>query len=618
MKRLLPVALVLTALLWVVPNGAAQASDAWIYRDSAINQRFGVAHTITEAAPPVPVVKGGVGFEPGGDGLFGDGIKFVDSGSAISASTPTSDAWAGNRTVSVALRLDSTPSAARPLLTIGDSMTCASGQTPFSLYLRSDRIPEYCHKYGAGAGDIVTVTATGVFAAMSVGDFDNLIVRVDTFNNRIEMTKTTFSTVLANVTYASDQDPLSTSGSSYRFASGAGSSANTFITLYEVREWREHVSTTTLRGVAAIGGLQGSEEGAWFFEGEPIQVTEWEDWITQSTSTTGAIGTTAFTVVTTPHGANVDRQSVWVISATYTAPSGPPGGTQTFQFNVDGAAIAGCTWSIARTTLGLGVGVMTTESNFYVRCLNATAVNAGPHTLSITIGGTTIVTASRTDVTLRQTDFHIDRTTAIQRRFNAVDVQLVSLQHDLDYVNTTTIRIDRNETNDLVYTNGLINSTSLITWARQSFTNSNVNSTHAHIDAHFQFTNALFNDTFQDAIFNITVGSQISNETVRLLANEFGLQLGETSTLNILIILAMVVIGVWMYRKQDHDLPIRLTGILIVLTAGVIALATATAWSGGIIFAALVIFLAVGLMLYGMFQSYNERKRNKRKGELTL
>lgn len=213
----------------------------------------------------------------------------------------------------------------------------------------------------------------------------------------------------------------------------------------------------------------------------------------------------------------------------------------------------------------------------------------------------------------------------IQSRFDSLDQQVA-------YINSTTLRTESNVTQvnatvnsahahidaHFVYQNTQFNLTTDMLKAMLRYQNTQLNSTHAHIDAHFVYTNQLFNDTFAGVVFNITVSGGIANETVRLLANEFGLQLGETSTLNILIILAMVVIGVWMYRKKEHDLVVRACGILIVLTAGFIALSTATAWTGGGVFAALVCFTAAGLMFIGFWDYRKERNGKRKKGELDL
>lgn len=165
------------------------------------------------------------------------------------------------------------------------------------------------------------------------------------------------------------------------------------------------------------------------------------------------------------------------------------------------------------------------------------------------------------------------------------------------------------------YTDNLVNTTSTATQAQ-------VVAAHNHIDTHFIFTNLLINQTFMGAVFNLSIGQGISNQTVALLANEFGLQLGDTTTLNILIILLMVVIGVWLYGNKQRDLLLRVCGVLIVLTAGVIALTVATAWEGGTIFAALVCLFAAGLMWTGFQEFSRERKgeggSGKKKGEFDL
>lgn len=110
----------------------------------------------------------------------------------------------------------------------------------------------------------------------------------------------------------------------------------------------------------------------------------------------------------------------------------------------------------------------------------------------------------------------------------------------------------------------------------------------------------------------------VGEDGLTVLTNELGIELGGTSTLNILLILLIVVIGVWLYRNKNHDLVLRTCGILIVLTAGVIALSVAPAWNGGIVFAALVCLLGAGLMWVGALDYKREKKNGKGKGELEL
>lgn len=192
--------------------------------------------------------------------------------------------------------------------------------------------------------------------------------------------------------------------------------------------------------------------------------------------------------------------------------------------------------------------------------------------------------------------------------------RLDDLGREVAHINSTTLRTERNVTQvnltvrdahahidaHLAHTNGIINASTTLLFN--------------HIVSRTSYTNQLINDTLEGATFNITVASGIANETVNLLANEFGLQLGETTTLNILIILLMVVIGVWLWRKQE--LVLRVTGTIIVFTAGFIALTVATAWNAGALFAATILFFAAGLMIYLAWgERQDRRNRRGRKSE---
>jgi hypothetical protein len=84
----------------------------------------------------------------------------------------------------------------------------------------------------------------------------------------------------------------------------------------------------------------------------------------------------------------------------------------------------------------------------------------------------------------------------IQNRFDGVDASLANLTRAVEYVNQTTIRIDRNETNDFVYSNALQNSTTL------TITDL-IGSVHVHLDSHFAYTNNLMNTSF--ATINSTI-----------------------------------------------------------------------------------------------------------------
>lgn len=211
-------------------------------------------------------------------------------------------------------------------------------------------------------------------------------------------------------------------------------------------------------------------------------VREYEWWILQSTVTTGAIAAAPITVPTNPYThARASQQSVWEISATYTAPAIAGGGTQTFAFQVDGVAITGCTWSITRGAVALGL-VVTTESNFLIRCLHPGTLTSGAHTITIAVGGTALTTAARTDIILRQTDTITDAT---------LDPLMAQHSYTNALVNNTRAHLS--------FQDALFNLTTsnheAIDLAKHAYQNNLHNETHDHIDSHFSYTNALINAT---------------------------------------------------------------------------------------------------------------------------
>lgn len=204
----------------------------------------------------------------------------------------------------------------------------------------------------------------------------------------------------------------------------------------------------------------------------PFQdMREYEIWVGQSTSTTGAVGTTTYTLPALPYGyARTQLQAFWIISATYTAPSGPPAGTQTFQFVSDGTNVAGCTWSLTRTTLGIGVGIMTGESHFFIRCLQPLTYTPGSHTYAVTIGGTIVVAASRTDFTIkfldRITDDTLDKLqTNVNANTNITRVNVNSNTNSTGLINRININSNTNTTSDEL-SNG--------TWSRWDYSSNRV------------------------------------------------------------------------------------------------------------------------------------------------
>lgn len=206
------------------------------------------------------------------------------------------------------------------------------------------------------------------------------------------------------------------------------------------------------------------------------------DWfIAQSNGGAGAVATTGITVPATPYGfARTGLQSVWEISATYQSVE-PTSGTSTvtFQFQVDGTNLSGCSWVITRTAteitaLGLPVlsSALSSDHSFFVRCLNATVVNPGAHTYAITATGTNPVTNARTDIMLKQmdsvTDTSLDAlatTAEVRARTaytnNLVNQTRVAVLATWDRVNTTCQKFTLDGCEGVLGGNVTVNSTQL-------------------------------------------------------------------------------------------------------------------------------------------------------------
>lgn len=249
---------------------------------------------------------------------------------------------------------------------------------------------------------------------ISANSFHDIVVRRHAESGRVELNFVFGSSPHLNLTYPASQKPLDFTASSGVFSvasashpSGNPTESSQSISVYEVRYWHTLVSTKELQRLL-LGSYyhnsqpMGNELAAWFFEGADLDTVTNEYWIAKSNEGDGSLPLTTYTLRPTPHRPAIDRQSVWLVSATYSS-AGTTAGTRTFTLLVDGVS-TGCTWSITRSTLSAGLGSVATESNYLVRCLNATAVKAGPHTIQITSAGANVVTASHTDITLVQTD----------------------------------------------------------------------------------------------------------------------------------------------------------------------------------------------------------------------
>lgn len=350
-----------------------------------------------------------------------------------------------------------------------------------------------------------------------------------------------------------------------------------------------------------------------------VRTYEW--WIHQVTTGTGGWGPTSITVPATPHGHSVSsRTSIWEHSIAYHVSTSVTG-TQTFAFLVDGVAITGCTWSMTRATLGLGVGVIHDDSQFFIRCLNATAVNPGTHTIQVTTAGTAIVSNVRHDLVLKQQDVVTDAT--LDQLATTVEVRARTA-----YTNTLVNETKQSVIDRTTYTNALINSSFIIheaiDHAKHAYQNTRANETHAHIDAHFVYTNELINLTVGSAL-NLTVFELIQRIDANVsfiktnLNNTFTMALGSglDSSVNftLLVIIAIIVLATWLYRKEEKNgIVYKAMGIIILLVAVLIALQLAGDWPPFGILAALIAFYGFGLAMHAFYQN----KQNRKKSELEV
>lgn len=133
----------------------------------------------------------------------------------------------------------------------------------------------------------------------------------------------------------------------------------------------------------------------------------------------------------------------------------------------------------------------------------------------------------------------------IQNRFDSIDADLTDLGVAVEIINRTTIQIDRNESNDFVYSNALQNSS------------------HAHIDTHFVYTNDLINNTAITLIGNISV----NNTSVEALIHEADSQIG-LSIYAIMWLAVMVVLVIW--AEYSKNLYIYVLAILAGMTFTII------------------------------------------------
>lgn len=181
-------------------------------------------------------------------------------------------------------------------------------------------------------------------------------------------------------------------------------------------------------------------------------------WVHHANPSNGAIATTTVKV---PRERDkepiVSSFSTWEVSGTFSAPMVAGGGTQTFQFQADGANIAGCTWTVIRGAVALGI-VVTQESNFLLRCPHPFYLEPGSHTVAVTTAGSSLVTASHIDVMLLQETSHLDYGSL----YGPVNYEWVDER----------------------------------TMFQSNQTNSYVNASHVHIDSHFNQTYTFLNQSF--------------------------------------------------------------------------------------------------------------------------
>lgn len=319
--------------------------------------------------------------------------------------------------------------------------------------------------------------------------------------------------------------------------------------------------------------LTAEEVREYYYQHDWEKASQEQVWMAQSTSSTGAVGaTTVFVPEERDKEPLVSGFSTWEISGTFSAPAQPGTSTQTFQFQVDGTNVAGCTWTLIRGAVAVGL-IVVSESNYLARCPNPFYVEPGSHTLSVVIGGTTVVTASRTDFMLLQETSHM-----------GYDSYYGPINYDLEIARSSQ-------------TNGYVNSTSAAIIATVDFnqlqTEVQLNEIHTHIDSHFAQTwgmltsfegniTAILNDLCSGGGCNFTVETEPVIQALEAQQMRF-LDLDTQTSWTFLLFLALLiwcwyqrwlfvaiasVIGILDAFMVPHVLGFK--GTALVLVAGVV------------------------------------------------
>jgi hypothetical protein len=382
-------------------------------------------------------------------------------------------------TTFIAFRATSIP-ATRALfevgLSSGNSCDTAAVQT-INVRLQANGLLSYCHSenpFGTGEcfGPLV-----------SVGTFYRLWVSREIATNTITWN---LNDAITTCVYEVN-DPFQIANTKLWINSHTDGAGTDTVEIFEFRFWNYRVPITVqdLIGNPTSplywGTAMGTESAFYRFDND-YAASEVSRFIGQSNPSTGAVSATAFTFAPLPTEVfTASRLMYWQISATYTAQSiVVTGGGVSYQFQIDGANIASCVWTLNRGTLE----GMRTESNYLIRCPQS-ALTFGAHTWGITLTvttGTNPVLASRIDVALVISD-----TIADSAKFDSMKQAQQSR------------RIETNLTG-LRYTNGLINASLAHTRAQFGLLN-------VSLENKFSYTNGLINSTTVVLVGNLTTNN---------------------------------------------------------------------------------------------------------------
>lgn len=217
------------------------------------------------------------------------------------------------------------------------------------------------------------------------------------------------------------------------------------------------------------------------------------------------------------------------------------------------------------------------------------------------------------DIVNQKLDF-LNQTTLIGNENHNYTNYLVN--QTSSYVNLNSNNSHSHIDSHFVYTNNLLNSSFVLTWVKQFYTNNLINQTHAHIDSHFTYTNKLINET--QIQVNLTLNGTVITELTNILNNITGdttvlvqsaTVVGESSTY--LIWLLLIAISVILSTLQKDNMLIGMLGGIFALFALFYALDNFVGFLG-----TLALFISLGALGYAGAQMANEKKKKDAKKNL--